>query len=448
MTKVQRMLSLLISLVLWLTLVLMPEQAQAQWPPFSLRLTPSYENGKITYSLLFSSRVEWTMANIAIKVPLPEGTRFLEADAMPTTRVDFNGKEVTFFTPFPSGYIKDAFFVVEVTDPALSVFTTHAWISWQGDQPGDYLTEDVSIDITKQPLNWQRPRSRLQLDAVATVADEVITYTIYPRNVSGRRIWDLKINIPLPAGTTFLSAEAPPPHMTSFNGREVSFSVAELERRLDGSPLHFKVSTEGVTAPSVVTHAWASWRNVGKRVSPEEETRSGDIIVQPHISQWVASDFVGDVPFPDYDLVSIALQEEEAHLQVTFHTAGDVGLVGKPLKYTFYVDSDCRTDTGQRRNYRGAEYKLQYRHDKERANIRFWDEELGGWRDSLPIEADISNDGRAITMRVPFDLLGGARQFCWVGQARNATKAFYPKPPAEWVPNGNNPRLTQFGMNK
>jgi hypothetical protein len=32
--------------------------------------------------------------------------------------------------------------IVEVTDPEASVLTTRTRISWQGDHPGDYLTED------------------------------------------------------------------------------------------------------------------------------------------------------------------------------------------------------------------------------------------------------------------------------------------------------------------
>ena len=122
-----------------------PERVYAQWPPFRFRLPPSYENGKITYSLSFSSRVDWAMTHVTIKIPLPEGTRFLEASAQPTTSVDFDGAEVTFFTPDLYRPIRTAFFVVEVTDPTMTVFTTHAWIAWQGDQPGKYLTKDVSI---------------------------------------------------------------------------------------------------------------------------------------------------------------------------------------------------------------------------------------------------------------------------------------------------------------
>ena len=38
-------------------------------------------------------------------------------------------------------------FTVEVADPARTVFTTHAWIAWKGEQPGDYLTH-INHDST------------------------------------------------------------------------------------------------------------------------------------------------------------------------------------------------------------------------------------------------------------------------------------------------------------
>jgi hypothetical protein len=449
MTKLQHRLSLLIGLVLVLTLMPAPEPVYAQWPPFGFNMTPSYENGRITYSLRFSSQVDWMMSNVAIKIPLPEGTRFLEANALPMTSVDFDGAEVTFFTHVLYRSIQDTSFVVEVVDPTMTVFTTYVWITWEGDQPGDYLVKDVSIDTTLQPLNWERPAgSSLQLEASATVADDVITYAIYPQNVGWLRMWDLRINVSIPEGTTFLSADAPPPFVASFDGREVSFSGVELERQAEVGPFSFKVSTEGVVAPFVVTHVWAGWRNVGRsvgqRIAVQEETRTGDIAVQPHASQWVVADVIGDVPFPNYDLTSIAFQEEGAALKIVFYIVGDLGPVNELLEYNLYIDGDCRTDTGEWRHYRGAEYQVRYRHWKSQADIRFWDEEKGNWRGSQPIEVDSPEGERMITLWVPYDLLQGGRRFCWVGQAKDRTGTFYPNPPAEWVPDGKDLSLTQY----
>jgi hypothetical protein len=441
-------LSLVINIILLLMLIPAPERVYAQWPPFWFELTPLHEDGKITYRVKFYSRVDWTMTDVTFKIPLPEGTRFLEGNAQPGTSVDFDGAQVTFSTKLVGGYssIVTASFVVEATDPTMTVFATHAWIAWQGDHPGDYLTENVPLDITRQPLDWEAPsRSRLQLEASATVADDVITYAIYPRNVGGQRMWDLKISVAAPEGTTFLSAEAPPPFIASFDGREVSFSTLELKKRAKVGPLRFKVSTEeGVPAPFVVTHASAVWKNVGRGGVPEEQTRTGDIIVQPHESQWVVSDMIGDVPFSNYDLTSIALQEDGPALKIIFYTTGDLGPVGEPLEYTLYIDGDCHTDTGQRKNDRGVEYRVRYDHEKGRAAIIFWDEEEEHWNWGKQIRLNSLAGGKMVAVWVPYNLLDDGRQFCWVGEAKNYTKAFNPNPRSEKVPNETNLRLTQY----
>jgi len=206
--------------------MLLPGKVYAQWPPFSFRLTPSYENGQITYDIQFFSQADWAITDVTIKIPLPAGTRFVEANAQSGVEVEFDGTEVTFFaSTLPRDSISDTSFIVRVVDPTSTVFTTHAWIAWKGDQPGDYLTTDVPIDITRQSLNWEKPpASRLQLEASAIVADDIVTYLIYPKNVRGSRyvrLQDVKINVPVPEGTTFLSAEASSPFTASFDGKEV-----------------------------------------------------------------------------------------------------------------------------------------------------------------------------------------------------------------------------------
>lgn len=444
--KVHYNLNLLIGIALLLTLIPAPERVYAQWPPFSFSLTPLYEEGKITYNIKFRDRVNWVMTDVTFKIPLPEGTRFLEASAPPLTSVDFDGAEVTFFTPDLYRSIKTAFFVVEVTDPMMTVFTTHAWISWQGDQPGDYLTKDVSIDITKQPLNWEAPaESRLQLEASAMAADDVITYTIYPKNVGGLRMWDLRINAPIPEGTTFLSTEAPPSFITSFHGQEVSFSTVELEQWAEVGPLKFQVSVERVMAPFVVTHAWATWKNVGRKVGKsiviQEETRSGDIIVQPHVSQWVVSDVMGDVPLSNYDITDIVLQDDGPSLRIMFHTAGDLGSAGEPLEYRFYIDSDCRQDTGKWIRYRGLDYRIWYSHRKGRATIYSWDDIEGKWRTIGSVKMNTPVGGKIVIMWVPYDLIENNRQFCWFGEALNVTQEFSSGLPHDEV--GIDPRVAQ-----
>ncbi len=447
-------LSLAIIIFLLLGLLFFLKQSYAQWPPFRFILIPSYEAGKVTYHIEFRDRVDWTMTDITIKIPLPEGTRFLEASAIPTIDSSFDGEEVTFLAPVLSRRIKtgDAFFVVEITDPTMTTIKTHAWIMWQGNQPGDYLTKDVSIDITRQPLNWEKPsRSRLQLEAGATVVDGIITYFIYPRNVGGR-MWDVKINVPVPEGTTFLSADTAHPFVSHFDGLEVSFFAAELARWSEIGPLSFKVSVDEVTDPVITTRAWATWKNVGRKVGRsiviQEETVTGDIIVQPHTSQRVVADILGDVPFSNYDVVNIALQEvvipeNELALKITFRAAGTLGPVGGFLHYNLYIDSDCQPGTGRALNGRGVDYRILYRHEEGRADLRSWVEEEKRWKHVKRIRSSLPDD-QTVTIWVPYELLDDGQQFCWVARIWNGTQAFTSSLPTETVPNSGDLRMARY----
>lgn len=441
MPKFKYMLNWLAGVALLLTLFI-PAPAQAQWPPFNFDLDAAYAEGKITYQLQFSRQVDWPMADVVFKIPLPEGTRYVEASAPATTGVDFDGVEVTFFTPTLSDSLKDLSFVVEVTDPARTEFTTHAWIAWKGEQPGDFLTADSTFDITRSPLSWEKPLSRLRLEAGASVTDGVITYTIYPVNVGGRRMWDLSIALPLPAGTTFLSVEAPPPFQGGFDGQQVVFSTLELPKKSRVEPLRVQVSTAGVTEAQLVTQAMAFWTNEGRNVEPQGATKTGDIIVRPGINQVVVADASGDTPFPDYDLTSIAFQPDGDLLRTTFYTAGQLQPVGQPLEYFLYIDSDCNADTGKPRGNRGAEYWLRYRHQNGQAYLYTWDPVAADWTNRRTIGA-YASAGNAINGWIPFSWLDNNQQFCWLLAGWNRTEAYHPTPPIEWV--GREPRLTQFG---
>ena len=85
MIKVNYRAAFLALLMLVTLLVRMPSSAYAQWPPFDFKLNSSYADGQITYNIEFSKEVSWPMADVVFKIPLPEGTRFLEASVPPTT---------------------------------------------------------------------------------------------------------------------------------------------------------------------------------------------------------------------------------------------------------------------------------------------------------------------------------------------------------------------------
>jgi hypothetical protein len=161
----------------------------------------------------------------------------------------------------------------------------------------------------------------------------------------------------------------------------------------------------------------------------------GDIVVHPHASQWVVSDMIGDVPLSNYDLASVALEQEGLALKVIWYMVAELGPVGEPLEYTFYVDRDCRSDTGLSRNSRGVESRVRYKHEKSRASFSFWDEAEQMWSRSESAEAKVVTSSNMVVMWVPEDSFENKGQFCWTGEVENKTGRFSPDPPSEKVPD-------------
>ncbi len=464
--KTQVRAVLLVSAAMLFVLTFLPEQIYAQepWPPFWFEIIPSYESGKITYNIEFSSRVEWQMSDLVIKVLLPENTRFLEAETLLPNRVEFNGQEVIFFIQsFDYQSTEGNSFTVEITNPTQTVFTTQSTITWNGDQPGSYQTEIIPFDTTWQPLNWEPlPQSRLQLGAKATTDNNIITYEIYPKAIERQyRMWDVNINIPLPEGTSFVSADAPLPFVAGFNGNEISFSNVELERQVEVGPLTFQLAfTDTIDA-----QIWASWKNgpkdslprngpaiiypntdVEDPLPPAEELIMLDVSVkQPQVPQQVVFDITGDVPFKNYDLSSIAFQEIGPILNIMFNITGDIRSVEHhPLQYTLLIDRDCNRNTGQQEKSRGVEYRLSYRHETNRTEIVSWDAEQQDWDWAQGTQLNTLVDKNTVTIALPYYLIETGDRFCWVGSSVNNAQGFYPPPPRDWVTNEEFLKTTQY----
>jgi hypothetical protein len=441
----------IIKLALFLLIIglIVPQATQAQWPPFRFELIPSHESGKLTYRVEFRNRTDWLMTNLTLKLPLPEGTRFLEAHSTPDIEVGFDGKEITVFMAVVDRQLEqaDVSIILEITDPAATIFTGHPWITWQGKQPGDFLPDPVSIDITRTAIDWAAPTSsRLQLSMSATVANNVITYYIFTRNVGGR-MWDLKVNVPVPAGTTFLAAEPAPDFVANYDGHEVSFFTLEIPRGKRMPPLVLKVERDPASSSLIKTRAWATWKNTGRRVglttAAQEEFTGGDLVVSPFGSPYVAADSVGDVFMANYDITSVGLEEvmlpdDELGLKANFFLAGPLDAPGLPLRYSLYLDNDCNNATGERRGDLGVEYWIKYKHDTADSNLSTWNAETETWDrvKSVRTPLRIGAEGQLLTFWIPYRALQDGRQFCWFAEARNLSKEFE-NPPIEVVPGDN-----------
>lgn len=278
--------------------------------------------------------------------------------------------------------------------------------------------------------------SRLQLGISTTVSQDVITYALYPKAVDQQRMWDVRINVPLPAGVTFLSAEVPPTFTSNFDGREVSFFALELAPQVEIEPLIFKVSVEGLTNSLIITHAWATWKNAGFQVGvtiPAQEQLSSDsiIIAQPQLPQHLVFDLTGDVPQANYDLTSLAFQENGATLGIIFNLAGEIGKAGQLLQYTLFIDGDCNIATGEHQQQRGVEYRVNYNLEAGRATLTTWDAAIKDWRWDETTRLEAALEGKKIGLALPYHLIGLNHQFCWVAQTRPKTGDL----PADWLPN-------------
>ncbi len=442
----------LLLLVILTTLLFIGQEtphAQAQWPPFDLRITPTHADGKITYTMIVRREVEWTISDLTVNIPLPEGTRFLEATTTDLTAVNFNGEEISFFTSTFNRPIRGDTFIIEVTDPSITEFEIQPWLAWRGDQPGDYLMSPITVDTTKKPLNWVRPRPRnLVVEPIATIEDDIISYTIYLDNFRLFRLWDVQISVPLPAGTTFHSTQTPGTFVSGEENGEVNFSTIELTKADEETPIIVRAKIdEGETGP-FATNVWASWRisdrRAGITVDATEQFLTGDIIVEPtsHIS---LPDNIGDAAFSNYDVSAASIRNEGDSFGVTLHFAGDLCPVDAGIQISVLIDQDCSSDTGVFRRGLGADYDVLYRLDNGRTLFRQWDaEERRFVNVSSELAAEVEPGGNQFYVSVPYEFIDDDREFCWVVQARNRTQEFSPNPAADWVPDNTNTRFSLF----
>ncbi|MFN8494890.1 MAG: hypothetical protein U0350_45220 [Caldilineaceae bacterium] len=334
---------------------------------------------------------------------------------------------------------------------------------------------------TKQALKWTPPAEpSIILEAGATITDDVVTYSIYPVNTANHAVWDLHVTVPIPTGATFLAAGAPSPFVSSFDGRTVSFAASELTDQGEAPLLRFQMSVKQVATAAITTTVSASWHyvqtNLGTSMFVEQTAKSGELTIQPHAAQQVVADTTGDVPFANYDLQNVTLEQDQSSLKITLNTAGAIGPVGAGRnEYNVYIDTDCTGNTGRQKGGSGADYRVRYQHDKGLASLNIWDKtatitgttsatdtnaasgtdtstdssKAGGWRVTGSLSAIGPPTDHSITVWVPRALLPIGDQFCWSADTQNRSNDFTPKPPPDQLPETSNKLLiTQYNASK
>lgn len=440
-----------IFLIAILALTFSSQLTYAAWPPFKFRLTPTYSNGKITYNIEFQNWADWLMTDVQIKIPLPEGTRFIEANVSDNVDTNFDGSEVTFLIPVADRQIKNdsVTFTVEVIDPTQAVYSTFAWISWKGNEAGDYLTDQIYIDITRDTLNWTAPAlPRLRFEIKAQVTAEDITYYVYPQTASNVRMWDVEINFPIPDNTELVSTEAPLPFAVVVGEKETSFRAIELQQKVNIEPLVIKVATPNVTTTPVTTQIWATWKNSSRKVireiAAQEEVSTNSFSVQPNVPQEVFFDTIADdVPFSDFDLQRISLKDvfldDAPTLVINYWMSEKVEIGGDAMSYRLYIDTDCNSNTGGKFGYVGAEYYATFGQSSGDARLDKWDASTQAWSLVSSLSAYVPPDSTRVVMWIPYHLIEDNQQFCWLA----ITKKQFDYELIDQIPTGINNQIAQ-----
>ena len=425
-----------------------PGRVHAAWPPFWLDLTPHYDANRISYTLRLSVEEDVTLMDAELKLPLPAGTRLVEAKCdYPGVEASSDGKDVYFRASVVHGSLAGLHVTVEITDPQLRVFTTRAFVAWKGNPPGSYLGRDVVVDVANPAVNWRAPSSSLALGFNAVSEGDTVTYSFRPMNTGWLRMWDLIIYVPVPQDAAVTGYDVPLGFMAGSDGHTVSFSTLELPEGAWVNPSRFKITTQALAQPVVATQPWATWKNEGwgvpSRYPAQDSLKSGYLVVVPHADQLVVGGMVGNVPFDYYDLTSVAFLPQQSNLLVVFYTMGDVTTSGDTVEFGLYVDSDCRADTGSPvADNTGADFRAVYHNQYRDAGVELWDADAQDWNRIASIQGSSQTGANTVSMWIPYRLLPGQARMCWATLADSWNrKGYKPWPPSDQIESEEETRL-------
>jgi hypothetical protein len=298
-----------------------------------------------------------------------------------------------------------------------------------------------------RPAPIWAPEAFLSLAFHAVSDADTVTYSIRPMNVGWLRMWDLKIDVPLPENATLTGYEAPLGFVPASDGQTVSFSTVELPQAAWVNPLRLKISAEALDQPVAATQASATWKNVGwgvpDQIPAEDRLDSGYLVLYPHANQLVVAGMVGNVPFEHYDLTSVAFLPQQADLLVVFYTIGDVPGSGDTVEFDLLIDGDCRAETGAPvAENRGADFRAVYDSQYRDAGVELWDAKSAAWKRVASIQGDSPTGAHTTSIWIPYRLLPSQTGMCWVAQANTWNRGGYkPYPPADEILSEEETRL-------
>ncbi|HXV98322.1 MAG TPA: hypothetical protein VEC93_07855, partial [Anaerolineae bacterium] len=95
------------------------------------------------------------------------------------------------------------------------------------------------------------------------------------------------------------------------------------------------------------------------------------------------------------------------------------------------------------RKHRGAEYRVNYNHEANRATLTSWDVAAQDWGWDQGIRLDSLIEPNRVAISMPYHLIGAGRQFCWIARAVNSSEDYNLDLPADWLPNEEFVKLTR-----
>ncbi len=293
----------------------------------------------------------------------------------------------------------------------------------------------------------------VQIDLSAVISGNDIVYTLYATNVTDQPLWDLNLRVPLPEGAMLLSAQASSRFVVDFEEGVVSFYVSDLEPKVKSGPQRVRIVVPGDADTVATTHVEASWRYMDSIMRQSSaflaSVETSPVSMFLGTSRQVIADMVGEVPLRHVDLTGVVIQQEGSLYRVDLQLDGPLGPVGETAEYIVYVDSDCSAATGRSRGILGAEHRVQYRHDRGRADLSTWvvaDGDRGQWLLTGSIAVNSPAGSQTISLWIPSVLMVDSSQFCWLVETEQRTPADSPKLPKDLLPNGEvDPSFTRFG---
>ncbi len=400
------------------------------WPPFFLDVTPTQKDGQIIYDVDIFNRVNEEVFDLEIRVPLPEGTRFIRAEVPPQMTVGFDGENIIFKSLYlgKADFIERAFFVVEPLSATQNTFTTQPWVGWKGVHGGAYFADPVIYNLNPKPPEWT-PLAipNLNIDVEALVGTDMITYTLYPQNKAFDDIVNTRIHFTLPEGTRLISSEG-----ISFTiqntDNEVYFDLNRLPARQFTPPVTVTVAIRSNAPYPLNNKIWSQWNNANEPGSPLQSYLIEDVEIQAGPPRQILFDLLEDVASSSTDMKSADVTRRFWGLEFGINLSDTLQAETPTTFFTILIDTDTTITTTHEAtlcegaelkglnlatNPFGPEYLIEYDVLQNGTRILTWDGTSGDFESDDLLYLNVIPETNRATLLFPEQILDLEPPFRW-----------------------------------